>query len=86
MAGWFGLTIHQQSHLRGPSTAHGILASQVIGEVKIVLLWTFILESGLTTNAIVAAAGLPISFVKSLVTNFFNTSATYYDEIWTSPT
>jgi len=65
MARWFGLTIHQQSHLRGPSTAHGKLVSQVKGEMRIVLTWALELEVGMTINATMAAMRVPMSFVKS---------------------
>ena len=64
MAKWFGLTVHQQSNLRGPSTAHGILMSQIMTvEMRIVLFWTFILKSGMMSNAIMGV-GVPMSFVK----------------------
>ena len=65
MVRWFGLTTHQQSYLRGPSTTHGIVASQIITEeMRIVLFWTFIKKSGMTSNAVLVAVGLPMSFVK----------------------
>ena len=70
MAGWFGLTIHQQSHLRWPSTAHGIVVSQVTMKMRIVLFWTFILESGMTIDAILGI-GVPMSFVKRCLKNGF---------------
>ena len=61
----FGLTTHQQSYLRGPSTTHGIVASQIITkEMRIVLFWTLIKKSGMTSNAILVAMWLPMSFVK----------------------
>ena len=65
MARWFGLTIHQQSHLRGPSTAHGKLRSQVTKQMRIVLFWTLELESGVTAIATMAAMRVPMSFAKS---------------------
>ena len=71
MAKWFGLTVHQQSYLRGPFTAHGILMSQIITvEMRIVLFWTFILKSGMTSNAIMGV-GVPMSFVKRYLGNDF---------------
>ena len=72
MAGWFGLTIHQQSDLEEPSTAHGMMVSQVTMEMRIVLFWTFTRESGMTPNAF-AAPMVPMSFVKKYLKNGLST-------------